>query len=308
MDKNTNYYKQVQLLISVLPYVAKEKCFALKGGTAINLFIQNFPRLSVDIDLAYMLLEPRDEALVNVRSALSRIAKEIGVVGIGKAELQLNRSDELRIIVTGQQAQIKIEVSPVMRGTLKPAIEMELIESVEDEFGYASIAVVSLADLYGGKICAALDRQHPRDFFDIKLLLEQQGLSQGIDRAIFEGFIAYLLSHPRPIAEVMSPRIKDIRNLFIQQFNGMTTQSITVDELIAIPEQLIAALKVHFTQQDFDFLRSFKSGEPNWDLAPDSNIANLPAVKWKLININKMHGDKKTQAVDKLTQVLKQWL
>jgi len=308
MDKNSHYYKQVQLLISVLPYVAKEKCFALKGGTAINLFIQDFPRLSVDIDLAYMQLEQRDEALVNVKNSLSRIADEISLVGIGKAELQLNRSDELRIIVTGKQAQIKIEVSPVMRGTLKSAIEMELIESVEDEFGYVSIAVVSLADLYGGKICAALDRQHPRDLFDIKLLLEHQGLSQGIDRAIFEGFIAYLLSHPRPIAEVISPRLKDIKNSFIQEFKGMTTESITVEELIAIPEQLIAALKVHFTQQDFDFLLSFKSGEPNWDLAPDSQIANLPAVKWKLININKMNGDKKIQAVDKLTHVLTQWL
>ena len=122
------------------------------------------------------------------------------------------------------------------------------------------------------------------------------------------GFIAYLLSHPRPIAEVMSPRLKDIKNSFIQEFNGMTTQVITVDELIVIPEQLITALKTHFTQQDFDFLLSFKSGKPDWELALDSNIANLPAVKWKLININKMNGDKKAQAVDKLTNVLTQWL
>lgn len=308
MDKSSHYYKQVKLLISVLPYVAKEKCFALKGGTAINLFIQHFPRLSVDIDLAYMLLEQREEAIVNVRNALNNIAQQISRSGIAKAELQLHRPDEMRIIVTGQQAQIKIEVSPVMRGTLKPAVEMELIETVEDEFGYASIGVVSLADLYGGKICAALDRQHPRDLFDIKLLLEKQGLSQGIDRAIFEGFIAYVLSHPRPIAEVMSPRLKDIKDSFIQEFNGMTNEPITVDELIVIPNKLIAALKAHFTQQDFDFLLSFKLGQPNWELAPDSNIANLPAVKWKLININKIDDDKKSLAVDKLTDVLKYWL
>jgi hypothetical protein len=106
----------------------------------------------------------------------------------------------------------------------------------------------------------------------------------------------------------MSPRLKDIKNAFIQEFNGMTTQAITVDELIVIPEQLIARLKSHFTQQDFDFLLSFKSGNPQWDLAPDSNIANLPAVKWKLININKMNEDKKVLAVDKLTHVLNQWL
>ena len=68
MDKNSQYYKQVSLLISVLPYVAKEKCFALKGGTAINLFIRDFPRLSVDIDLTYLPLELRPDALKNILS------------------------------------------------------------------------------------------------------------------------------------------------------------------------------------------------------------------------------------------------
>ncbi len=45
------YRKQVELLVRTIPNVAEEKCFALKGGTAINLFIRNMPRLSVDIDL-----------------------------------------------------------------------------------------------------------------------------------------------------------------------------------------------------------------------------------------------------------------
>lgn len=72
MDKSSSYYKQVSLLIKMLPVVATEPVFALKGGTAINLFIRNFPRLSVDIDLAYLPLEPRDEALANVRAALKR--------------------------------------------------------------------------------------------------------------------------------------------------------------------------------------------------------------------------------------------
>lgn len=307
MDKNNQYYKQVQLLVSALPFVAKEKCFALKGGTAINLFVQDFPRLSVDIDLAYMALDKRDEAIVNVRSALNRIADDISSVGIGKAELQLNRPDEMRIIVTGEQAQIKVEVSPVMRGTLKPSVEMDLIEAVEDEFGYANIQVVSLADLYGGKICAALDRQHPRDLFDVKLLLEKQGLSNGIDRDIFDGFIAYLLSHPRPLAEVMEPRLKDIEQTFTKEFNGMTTRAVSLEELESIPNKLIDSLKSQFTQQDYDFLLSFKSGKPDWSISPDKDIANLPAVQWKLININKMSADKKVQAIDKLKDVLNSW-
>lgn len=72
MDRESPYYKQVSLLIRMLPVVATEPSFALKGGTAINLFVRDFPRLSVDIDLAYLPLEPRDEALANVKAALQR--------------------------------------------------------------------------------------------------------------------------------------------------------------------------------------------------------------------------------------------
>lgn len=71
MNKQSPYYKQVLLLIRLIPLVDKETCFALKGGTAINLFVRDFPRLSVDIDLAYLPLEPREIALANVRKALA---------------------------------------------------------------------------------------------------------------------------------------------------------------------------------------------------------------------------------------------
>ena len=155
MDKTSVYYQQVSLLIRMLPVVATEPVFALKGGTAINLFVQNFPRLSVDIDLAYLPLEPRDEALKNVRSALERVVGRINTQPSVSATLQDNRQDELRIIVTTESATIKIEVSPVARGTLHEPELLPVVESVEDEFGYAEIPVVSQADLYGGKLCAA---------------------------------------------------------------------------------------------------------------------------------------------------------
>lgn len=138
------------------------------------------------------------------------------------AVLQANRSDEMRVIVTTDSAQIKIEVSPVARGTLYPPQEREVVGAVEDVFGYASLPVVSLPDLYGGKLCAALDRQHPRDFYDVKLLLDAQEL----DRPIFNGFIVYLLSHNRPLAEVLNPRWKDIAEPFYREFSGMTFETI----------------------------------------------------------------------------------
>ncbi len=222
MDKTSPYYRQVALLVRALSYVANEPCFALKGGTAINLFIRNFPRLSVDIDLAYIPLESREVALPNVREALDHIAAELGAQAGIRAALQTHNSDEMRIIVTTDNAQIKIEVSPVARGTLYPPQERDVVEAVEEEFGFAAIPVVSLPDLYGGKLCAALDRQHPRDFYDVKMLLD----TQGIDRTIFNGFIAYLLSHNRPLSEVLNPRWKNIADPFQNEFNGMTFEEV----------------------------------------------------------------------------------
>ncbi len=72
---NDEYKAQVDLLLKVLPFVALEPCFALKGGTAINLFVRNMPRLSVDIDLSYLPMDDRDAALSNIEESLYRIKR-----------------------------------------------------------------------------------------------------------------------------------------------------------------------------------------------------------------------------------------
>ncbi|ENR5682099.1 nucleotidyl transferase AbiEii/AbiGii toxin family protein [Escherichia coli] len=304
MDKTSPYYRQVALLVRALPWVANESCFALKGGTAINLFIHDFPRLSVDIDLAWIPLESREVALLNVREALTRIAAELEAQTGIRAVLQTHNPDEMRIIVTTDDAQIKIEVSPVARGTLYPPQERDIVGAVEEEFGFAALPVVSLPDLYGGKLCAALDRQHPRDFDDVKMLLD----TQGIDRSIFNGFIAYLLSHNRPLSEVLNPRWKDITEPFQNEFSGMTFEEVSLEELKEVPERMLSALKTHFTQQDFNFLLSFKRGEPDWNIAPEPRIQNLPAVQWKLRNIGQMSEEKRAQSLEKLKKVMTEWL
>lgn len=65
---NDTYKKQVELLLKTLPEVAKETCFALHGGTAINLFIRNMPRLSVDIDLTYLPIEGYETSRTNINA------------------------------------------------------------------------------------------------------------------------------------------------------------------------------------------------------------------------------------------------
>ena len=306
MDKDSPYYKQVLLLIRMLPVVATETVFALKGGTAINLFVRDFPRLSVDIDLAYLPLEPRDQALINVRAALQRITDRINTQPGIRAAIQDNKVDELRIIVSSPVATIKIEVSPVARGTLRSAEVMPVKESVEDEFGYAEIQVVSLPDLYGGKLCAAMDRQHPRDLFDVRMLLD----SEGISREIFVGFLVYTLSHPRPINEVMSPNWQPLSEKFQAEFDGMTFEKVECEDLTSVRPMMLISLQKHFTERDHAFLMSFKRGQPDWALFDYPNAADLPAIRWKLQNINKLAKNqvKHVEQLDKLKQVLDGWL
>lgn len=302
MSIEARYHEQVRLLVALLPFLNDEPCFALKGGTAINLFVQPFPRLSVDIDLAYLPLEPRDKALHRCRQALQRLAQAIGTQLPGvKAELQDNRRDELRILVRRGRSQVKVEVSPVLRGTVHPPQQLDVVEVVEDEYGFASVPVVSLPDLYGGKLCASLDRQHPRDLFDVKLLLDQGGL----DRSVFEGFLVYLLGHPRPMNEVINPRMKPLEAIYRKEFVGMAITDIPLPQLEEVRHRLLERLAQLFTDDDARFLLSFKQGEPDWSLFPVQGVDQLPAVMWKLANIRKMGAEKHGQALEALDEVLR---
>ncbi|MFJ2413035.1 nucleotidyl transferase AbiEii/AbiGii toxin family protein [Pseudomonas sp. NPDC087814] len=305
MSIDPRYAAQVRLLVQVIPYVAAERCFALKGGTAINLFVRDLPRLSVDIDLAYLPSSDRQQALTDVRLALRRIADAVGR-GLPQvdATVQSNRDDELRVLVRSPQAQIKVEVSPVLRGTVHQPVERDVVPLVEDEFGFASISVVSLPDLYGGKICAALDRQHPRDLFDVMLMLREEGLT----REIFEGFLVYLISHGRPIAELLSPRWKKLDGIFQAEFTGMTREPVTLEQLESTRAALLTAIQEQFTKQDAAFLLSLKRGEPDWALLNLPGVDQLPAVRWKLRNIMEMSASGRAGAVDKLQIVVDQML
>ncbi|UVL82708.1 nucleotidyl transferase AbiEii/AbiGii toxin family protein [Pseudomonas sp. B21-028] len=305
MSLDPRYAAQVRLLVQVIPYVAAEHCFALKGGTAINLFVRDLPRLSVDIDLAYLPSSDRHQALLDVRAALGRIADAVGrgLPNTG-ATVQSNREDELRILVRSQQAQIKVEVSPVLRGTVHQPTERAVVAQVEDEFGFASISCVSLPDLYGGKICAALDRQHPRDLFDVMLMLREEGLT----REIFEGFLVYLISHGRPMAELLSPRWKKLDGIFQAEFSGMTREPATLDQLESTRTSLLTAIREQFTERDADFLLSLKRGEPDWSLLNLPGIDQLPAVRWKLRNIMEMSASRRAGVVDTLQTVVDQIL
>lgn len=301
------YKNQVALLLEVLPVLNEFNCFALKGGTAINLFVHDMPRLSVDIDLTYLPVESRDVFLSNIEAELLKMKQLIESLGLTVKTVFMNNGSISKLQVYTNHAMIKIEPNFVLRGFVFPCEEKELCEKAQDEFlKFMRVKTLSVADLYGGKICAALDRYHPRDLFDIKLLLENQGLTEAVRQA----FIVYLASGSRPMHELLEPRISDasqqeFENTFKNEFAGMTTTSVTHDELKDIRVLLPQLLLESFTDNERMFLMHLKSGTPNWSMLPIDGIEYLPGIQWKLQNINKISNDKKNEQLNKLKRVLK---
>jgi hypothetical protein len=296
------YRKQAALLIRTLPHVAAEPIFALKGGTAINLFIRNMPRLSVDIDLTYVPVKPRIESLAEIDAAMTRIAGRIrgGIPGSAVTEVKAEKIITKQF-VRAAGVQIKIEVTPVLRGCVFEPEVREVSQLVQDTFGYAEIKVVSFADLYGGKIVAALDRQHPRDFFDVRDLLAAEGIDTALRRAV----IVYLLSHHRPMAEVLAAKPKDFSKEFLRGFEGMTERPVSHDELAAARTQTVEEIVRRMPKEHRRFLISFESGKPEWDLLGVPEAAALPAVLWRQRNLDKLDAKRRAKLVAELKHVLK---
>jgi predicted nucleotidyltransferase component of viral defense system len=295
------YRRQVALLVRILPYIAEESCFALKGGTAINLFVRDMPRLSVDIDLTYVPVAPRAASLAAIDAAMKRIVARVKKA-MPSAQVTTAGSEGAitRLFVREGGVQTKIEVTPVLRGCVYGPKTRSVTKSVESAFGFAEIPVVSFADLYAGKIVAALDRQHPRDLFDVRDLLA----NEGIDDALRKAFIVYLLSHDRPMSEVLAPTRKDISDEFLRGFEGMTEQPVSRDELIAAREALIAEIVGKMPEPDRRFLISFERGAPDWTILSVPGAAELPAVKWRQQNLDKLPKERRAELVEALEKVL----
>lgn len=284
------YKMQVQLLLQVLPHIAKEEIFALKGGTAINLFLRHMPRLSVDIDLTYLPLDSRDEALQNIQDGLKRIKTKLenNISEITVQLVQLKKGTDVKLHCQSKNAQVKIEVNTITRGNVFPTQLLPVADSVQDEFDkFATARIISISELYGGKLCAAIDRQHPRDLFDVKLLFENEGLTDDI----WQGFKIGLISHYKPINEMLSPILKDQRSAFNNQFSGMTSIPFSYEDYIYTREQLVRTITEKLTNEDKKFLVSFEQGVPDWDLFPIPVLKNLPAVNWKLLNIERLRKE-----------------
>ena len=298
---NNAYTKQVKLLLDVLPEVAKEACLAMHGGTAINLFVRDMPRLSVDVDLTYVEIAGRNETLEGINAALMRIKERID--GLRPSIRIQHKENICKLQLDERGVMIKIEVNMVGRGLIGEATKAQLCEAAQEQFdAFCAMPIVPLGQLYGGKLCAAMDRQHPRDLFDVKLLHENEGFTDEIKR----GFIFGLVSSNRPTHEMLNPNLLDQRIAFENQFEGMSTIAFSYDEYEATRLQLIETIQSSLNESDKAFLLSLNGLEPDWSIY---DFQAFPSVKWKLLNLEKFKTENPEtyqQQLSELSKVLAQ--
>ena len=283
---NRTYLDTARLLTQVAPLVFADASFALKGGTAINLFVRDMPRLSVDLDLVFPdYLTPRAAALQSIALALRQSAERLKARGYQTRTTSAPDAAETKLFVRRGPVEVKIEVNFVMRGTVFPVRQASLTPTAREALlADLEIPVVSLEDMYGGKLVAAMDRQHPRDLFDVMQLYAHEGVTPGIRRA----FVVYLASHNRPVHEGLFPSLKDLQFDFEYNFKGMTVEPIALDELVAVRARLMADLQQGLDPAERRFLLSLVAGEPDWTLLDLPHLEHLPAIRWKLQNLEKL--------------------
>ena len=293
------YRDQVDLLLEVLSSVLDDSSLALKGGTAINLFIMNMPRLSVDIDLTFTKVTDRFQFQKDIVKVFEGFQNRLKAYTIEVFKTSDGLPKQARI--SNRQSQIKIDLNLILRGTVFPPSERTLCEKASIEFEKSvTINCVSFEDLYAGKICAALDRQHPRDLYDIKLFFEQHTFTEQLRKA----FLVYLISSNRPIHELVYPNLLDQRDVYQREFVGMVEHHVDYEELERARLTLINTILNDLTINDKEFLVSVNQGKPEWSLIDLDHVKDLPGVKWKLININKMTHEKREEDVNNLRNKL----
>ncbi len=276
-----SFHSKVELLLRIIPTVTEEADLAIHGGTAINLFVQDLPRYSIDIDLTYIPLLDREESISNINDCLARIGTKLRqtIKGVQVA----HRPDICKLLCSYRGNQVKIEVNQTKRGIVCGELQlMPLCNKAQEEFKmYCEANVVPIPLLYGGKVAAALSRQHPRDLFDVRFM--EYSLFE-----IKEGILYSLLGSDRPISESIAPNLINQEHVMETQFMGMTDTPFTYEDYEETRQELISGMRTLFSDDDKIFLLSFESGEPDWSLLPYTNFSSHPSIKWKLFNIQKL--------------------
>jgi predicted nucleotidyltransferase component of viral defense system len=298
---NATYIEIVRLLLEAIPVVFQEPQFAMKGGTALNLFIQDLPRLSVDIDVVFVdHTASRAEALRKIGASLDAIQSELKRRGLDAERLLRADGDEAKLLLRRGYALVKVEVNHVFRGTILPVQTRSLTPESRRLFTTeVRVPVLATAELYGSKMVAALHRQHPRDLFDVHRLFETGGITD----EMVECFVGYLAGHHRPLHEVLSSRDHDLTIAYENEFTGMARTPVSLEQLIQTRDRLRQELETRLTANHRSFLLGLVQGEPDWGLMRCGHLAELPAIRWKIQNLAKLRRTSPQKHAEQSTEL-----
>jgi hypothetical protein len=283
-DMNAAYVRTVQLMLEIAPAVFATPAFAMKGGTALNLFLQDMPRLSVDIDVVFVPYGlPREQALRHIEQELSGVRSRVEELGYAARLSKSAEGNEAKLFVRADDAEVKIEVNFVFRGTVLPPERRSLASAAQQMFSMElEVPMLAPPELYGSKLVAALDRQHPRDLFDVQLMLAS---GTGWPEDLLDCFVVYLAGHNRPVHEVLFPNRKPLEVVFENEFLGMTSTPAKLENLLAVRDRVMSELPRALLPRHRQFLLSMVSAEPDWSCLPHNHLHLLPALQWKLRNL-----------------------
>ena len=287
------YLDVVRLLVRVAPAIFAEPGFALKGGTAINLFVRDLPRLSVDLDLVFVDYKlDRETALAAISTAVGNMSSRLSRLGLQVHVPSRTEGEEAKLFIRQGRIEVKVEINQVLRGTIHPVATMRMATAARDQLkADLRLPVLATEELYGGKLVAALDRNHPRDWFDVMLLLKAEGITPSIRRC----FVAYLAAHNRPPHEVLFGPAKSLGDSFDREFSGMTSYEVSLAELEDVQRKVRDELPKQLDEGERRFLVSLVSNAPDWSLIGIPHLKDMPAIRWKLTNLERLKRENKSK-------------
>ena len=199
------------------------------------------------------------------------------------------------------RARVQIETTPVMRGVVHPVRQMQVSSRVEEVFGFASAQVLDFADLYAGKMAAALSRQHPRDLFDLGAMLADERA----DERLWRTFLVYLTCSPKPAWEMLEPgEPQGFEETFRAHFDGMTAEPTSVGELLENRVQLLSRIAVWLDAPSRAFLEAVENERLDFGLIGLPQAVDLPGVRRKLQNLRQRSEAKRRADRQQLDEVL----
>ena len=271
--------------------------YVLKGGTAINLCLFDFPRLSVDIDMNFNSNSSKEEMLETRelhRKLISAFVSLDGYTIDPKSRFTFTLDSYLLKYTNaaGSRDNIKIELNYSNRIQILEPVNYKLSSKIIDN---ESILALNKVELYGSKIAALIGRTTARDIFDVFQLINKQILLDSELDMLKKCSIFYLLTSNefQSLGDLLNQFKKNMENMSFSAIKRNLIPLLHVGERIdtdAFKQTVSQFIETLFelTETEQKYIDSFNAGEFNPELLFDKAIADRlkehPMVLWKMMN------------------------